>query len=414
MYGEAVNTLNVYAVDSTGIVGSPVWTKTNNQGNNWIFGKVSVAVFGIYQIMFEGIIGSSYTSDIGLDDITITNRACSLPDSSQCDFEDPNICNFVQDTMDDFDWTRGSASTSSTNTGPSFDHTLGTSQGGYYLYIEATGRSSNDIARLWTPSYPASKGLCIEWFYHMYGNTVNTLNVYVVDSTGTVGTPVWNKTNNQGDTWLLGQVSVAEFGIYQILFEGIRGSGYTGDIALDDVKITNGACVTQRKPKAFSQCDFEYPSSCNLVQDTNDDFDWSRRSASTPSFDTGPSFDHTLGTCQGGYYMYIEATGQTRDDIARLWTPSYPATNGLCIEWFFHMYGATVNTLNVYIVDSTGAVGSPVWTRTNNQGNFWILGQVSVSTSGIYRVMFEGIRGVGFTGDISLDDVTITDGACST
>ncbi|XP_033121484.1 enteropeptidase-like [Anneissia japonica] len=140
---------------------------------------------------------------------------------------------------------------------------------------------------------------------------------------------------------------------------------------------------------AFAKCDFEDPSICNFVQDTTDDFNWKRRSASTPSANTGPSFDHTYGTCKGGYYLHIEATGQNSNDIARLWTPSYPSTNGLCIKWFYHMYGDSVNTLNVYVVDSSGNVGSPVWTRTNNQGNFWILGQVTVTTSGIYKMMLK-------------------------
>ncbi|XP_033118987.1 MAM and LDL-receptor class A domain-containing protein 1-like [Anneissia japonica] len=161
---------------------------------------------------------------------------------SECDFEDPSICNFVQDKTDDFDWTRKNGSTPSFNTGPSFDHTYANSEG-YYLYIETSGRSTNDTARLWTPQYSATNGLCIKWFYHMYGRTVNTLNVYVVDSTDTVGTPVWTKKDNQGSSWLLGKVSFAKFGIYSIMFEGIRGSGYSGDIAIDDVRITNEACL---------------------------------------------------------------------------------------------------------------------------------------------------------------------------
>ena len=32
---------------------------------------------------------------------------------------------------------------------------------------------------------------------------------------------------------------------FQIVFEGIRGKSYHGDIAIDDVSITNGACSGQ-------------------------------------------------------------------------------------------------------------------------------------------------------------------------
>ena len=34
---------------------------------------------------------------------------------------------------------------------------------------------------------------------------------------------------------------------------------------------------------------------CGFVQDSNDNFDWSKRQGSTPSTGTGPSADHTSG-----------------------------------------------------------------------------------------------------------------------
>lgn len=46
-----------------------------------------------------------------------------------CNFESSSICNYVQDKTDVFDWTRQSRGTASSNTGPSNDHTYGTSRG---------------------------------------------------------------------------------------------------------------------------------------------------------------------------------------------------------------------------------------------------------------------------------------------
>ncbi|CAK7320677.1 MAM and LDL-receptor class A domain-containing protein 1 [Vulpes lagopus] len=54
----------------------------------------------------------------------------------QCNFEN-GICNWEQDTEDDFDWTRKHGPTSTLNTGPMKDHTLGTAKG-HYLYIESS------------------------------------------------------------------------------------------------------------------------------------------------------------------------------------------------------------------------------------------------------------------------------------
>lgn len=35
--------------------------------------------------------------------------------------------------------------------------------------------------------------------------------------------------------------------VLQIVFEALRGNGYQGDIALDDITITNGACPPPSK-----------------------------------------------------------------------------------------------------------------------------------------------------------------------
>ena len=58
-----------------------------------------------------------------------------------CDFEQDDLCGYTQDTKDDFDWTRSQQSTGSSGTGPSSDHTYGTSLGTvmsnecYYRFI---------------------------------------------------------------------------------------------------------------------------------------------------------------------------------------------------------------------------------------------------------------------------------------
>ena len=46
-----------------------------------------------------------------------------------CDFEDPNMCGYIQDTTDNMNWNRVARGTSSHGTGPRFDHTYQTSAG---------------------------------------------------------------------------------------------------------------------------------------------------------------------------------------------------------------------------------------------------------------------------------------------
>lgn len=54
-----------------------------------------------------------------------------------CDFEDPAICGYKQDKSDNFDWSRRQQGTSTGHTGPTNDHTYGTSVG-MLLFISST------------------------------------------------------------------------------------------------------------------------------------------------------------------------------------------------------------------------------------------------------------------------------------
>ena len=76
------------------------------------------------------------------------------------------------------------------------------------------------------------------------------------------------------------------------MFEAIVGQGFHGDIAIDDVGVSNTAC------RSLVSCDFEQ-SFCGWVQSKTDKFDWMLRHGSTPSRMTGPSVDHTLHTSSG-------------------------------------------------------------------------------------------------------------------
>lgn len=77
--------------------------------------------------MFEGRRGVSWAGDIALDDISFQDGQC--PVQMQCSFENPNLCGWSNVQGDNFDWTRSNGYTSSSGTGPSVDHTSGTSNG---------------------------------------------------------------------------------------------------------------------------------------------------------------------------------------------------------------------------------------------------------------------------------------------
>ncbi|KAH3887690.1 hypothetical protein DPMN_011708 [Dreissena polymorpha] len=59
-------------------------------------------------------------------------------------------------------------------------------------------------------------------------------------------------------------------------------------------------------------------------------------------------------------------------------------------------------------------LGSAVWTRVGTQGNQWNLGQTDLPASAsTYNIVFEGVGGPGYRGDIALDDIRVLPGSCS-
>ncbi|KAH3785219.1 hypothetical protein DPMN_163304 [Dreissena polymorpha] len=163
-----------------------------------------------------------------------------------CGFEDPGMCGFEQDnTTDQFDWTRIQGRTPSANTGPEADHTCGDSNG-YFMYIEASGRSKGHSARMWSPRYRGLQPQCIEFYYHMYGRQTGTLTVYSRLLTSEENVALWRVFGNQGNLWIKASVATTEETArsgYQLIFEAVTDLGYEGDISIDDFSIRDGACA---------------------------------------------------------------------------------------------------------------------------------------------------------------------------
>ncbi|XP_078658172.1 apical endosomal glycoprotein-like [Branchiostoma floridae x Branchiostoma belcheri] len=190
-----------------------IWTRSGNQGNQWFSVAVSIPATGSYQVIFEGVRGINAHGDIAIDDVSILQGACPDVDEcvprggrgpcsqicnntvgsfscscnvgftlnqddrscfaadSTCDF-DSDLCGYTQDTADDFNWLRDSGGTPTGLTGPSVDHTTGTSSG-HYMYIETSGsaRLQGHTARLISPSYSRyPDGQCLLFWTHMYGD----------------------------------------------------------------------------------------------------------------------------------------------------------------------------------------------------------------------------------------------------
>ncbi|XP_028677452.1 MAM domain-containing glycosylphosphatidylinositol anchor protein 2 isoform X2 [Erpetoichthys calabaricus] len=178
-----------------------------------------------------------------------------------CSFEEAPICSFSQDKTDNFDWLKQSAATRDTkytpNTGPNADRTG--SRDGFFMYIEASRpRKPGEKARLVSPIFnvapknpygTSSSTYCFSFYYHMYGKHIGALNVYLkLKGQTTSGNPVWSIRGNQGQHWRQASMNIQPSTSFQVIFEGVRGEGIEGDIAIDDVSIVEGECMKDNPP----------------------------------------------------------------------------------------------------------------------------------------------------------------------
>ncbi|KAK3755006.1 hypothetical protein QZH41_001976 [Actinostola sp. cb2023] len=149
---------------------------------------------------------------------------------------DNGFGNWQQSKSDKFDWTRRSGGTASSNTGPSG----GQGGSGSYVYIETSNpRQSGDNAKLtFKGSY--SGDMCMTFYYHMYGQTINQLNIYNNNK------KIFEKRGKQGNAWHKASVSLK--GNRDVVIEAVRGSSYTGDIAIDSITVTKGSCNSPTAP----------------------------------------------------------------------------------------------------------------------------------------------------------------------
>ena len=74
------------------------------------------------------------------------------------------------------------------------------------------------------------------------------------------------------------------------------------------------------------------------------------------------------------------------------------------------MYGATIGSFNIYTRSTLLGALKQVATLSGNYGDAWMRKDVTLHESGSFQVVLEGVVGNGYTGDIALDDISMTPG----
>jgi hypothetical protein len=405
----------------------------------------------------------------------------------------------------------------SLNTGPFYDNTFFPNAGGTYMYLETS--SSGGPAELISPLIDIS-GLnnpALKYHYHMFGATINYLLVIAEDANGNrivLDSLAGQQQTAQADSFYLQEVPLNALTgtTYNFIFQGHRGTSFTGDISIDDVSVEEGAtcpaptllaatnitgtsadlswvggtgtfeieygvggftlgtgtrvtttanpynltgltgstnytffvreicspgdtsswsnpgafatpCVTTMAPYStdfenipiglasgtplsWNNC-WTTPSSTGLRWESED-----ASGANENSLNTGPFTDATLHPASGGTYMYLEtsSTGTFQDLVSP--TIDFSSLTAPELTFYYHMFGATINKLEIWALDATGGLtilDSLIGQQQTAQSDSFYMHSIDLSTlpQTTYSFVFRAYRGTSFTGDISIDEFSV-------
>ena len=82
----------------------------------------------------------------------------------------------------------------------------------------------------------------------------------------------------------------------------------------------------------------------------------------------------------------------------------------LSLSFYENRFGATIGTINVYVVDTSGNIqGSAVYSASGNlfTANWFLRTAATPDVSGSFRIAWHYVSGTSFTGDYAIDTVTL-------
>lgn len=229
--GQVVKTFpDLISFNGAGVYELKVWTaQVGDQilGNDTLKQRI--------EVLPSTIVGLPVRQDFESDAICVTTANCG---GTICPLNN-GWTNLSNTYGDEIDWRINTASTPTSQTGPSVDHKPGNAVG-KYAYLESSGGCQGSIALLWTPCIDLSGAIQPElsFWSHQLGATSGSLIIDVYSNGGWLNS-ITQVSGNQGDLWRERTVSLLAYVGKKIViqFRGQVGNGFQSDIAIDDIQV---------------------------------------------------------------------------------------------------------------------------------------------------------------------------------
>ncbi|XP_052392270.1 enteropeptidase isoform X28 [Carassius gibelio] len=243
-----------------------------------------------------------------------------------------------------------------------------------------------------------TEGLAIKIVFHTF-HTEHGIDVLkLFEGTGPMKTLKYSLSGTSpGEAWLLSHEATIEFNADNSnSLQGFSAS-YTAE---DFSHLSNEEKIN---------CSFE-ENFCLWRQEFYDDGDWLRAQGAVPPYNTGPSFDHTIGNESGTYIVTPMTPGSWQKSFRIYSLPLTPTKESVCLQFWYHMFGVEVWRLTV--TAQKGSSITDLFQKEGNYGDSWNYAQATLNIDAEAVVVFEVKKRDGFRNDIALDDISIVSGSC--
>lgn len=148
--------------------------------------------------------------------------------SVDCNFNQ-GVCEWIQDTEDDFDWKVADLPNGN----------------GHYMAVPAFVGIKNEVGhlKLLVGDLVPKKDFCVTFKYRLVGEKIG--NLRVLSNNGVPS--IWEWIRDKEEGWKVGRVTITARSSSEtqqnIVFEAKRGKGSVGEIGLDNVILTSGPCT---------------------------------------------------------------------------------------------------------------------------------------------------------------------------
>ncbi|MFY7672212.1 trypsin-like peptidase domain-containing protein [Tenacibaculum sp. MEBiC06402] len=413
MYGSRMGSLSL-DVSVDGVNWNTLWSATGDQGNQWnsiIINLNSYLGEEELKLRFVGVTGSSYLSDMALDNLKLNSKLVdpdpqpicnsvisSFPYSESFEVND----GWIQIEGDDGNWLRDASGTPSSSTGPS-----NANNGSYYMYLEAstsgTGQiGSNATAIIESPCFDISELESVQFSFdnHMYGSSMGTLSLEA-SKDGVNWDVLWSDSGNQGSQWrnvivdlnsYLGETQL------KLRFIGTTGTSYLSDMAIDNLRLTSP--VSNPDPNPNPTCPSlnfnDYSISSFADQDASGEYSIEDNGASLTLLNNTWKYIDMNYTVTSNTVIEFEFSSSSQGEIHGV---GFENDNGLTSSRYFKVHGTQSYGITNYDNYTSGTVkySIPI-------GNFY--------TGNMDRLVFVNDNDGGTNNNSTFSNVRIYEGSC--